>query len=230
MAIGQTGGFLPKSRAARLSAALAVVLAAAAPQGLAGPQATSPYTIVQETEVRIELRLILQGPSGARDVAEARLVGPAGKRLEFRETLKNGSVAIETRGTLAAVPRADGTGIDLTVVAESALAGASGSRVERSIDMSSGRVGLIDLWNGGPEGSQRLIAAVTITWGEVPRVVPISPGRQPIDLIIEMLVERNGSRRTVERHRLGSLVGRPVSYAFSSTFDDADTPQGELVV
>jgi hypothetical protein len=173
-------------------------------------------TVAHRTQVELNVRVIRHTPEETRTLREETLEGTAGERLALgAETVLGGQAVRLALGFRAEEDQDDGT-LPLTIRSR-VLDPSSGrplGRLERRLSMPDGRLRLVELWSAGA-GGERLVLAVSASWEEVPRVVPVQPDAHPVDLVVEVLREGpSGSRELVERHRLSTLVGSPVSYAF----------------
>ena len=224
--------------AAGLLLACGVVVPARA-VSLEGP--AGRVTVTERTQVELRVKLIHKAGETARTILEETLEGMAEDRLELTAEAVVAREPVELGLTFVAGSDQDDGELPLRVVSRviDTDRGRLLGRVRRTMKLPDGRLRLVDLWSSQSR-RERLVLALTATWKQVPRAVPVSPEAHPVDLVVEVLRQSGeGSRELLERHRLSTLVGSPVSYTFTrqprgataakaAPADGAPSPPGRL--
>jgi hypothetical protein len=168
-----------------------------------------PVSLIHETRVTLDLRFDLLGTSGVAP-ASLTLSGAPGQTLSVSRVfdLKGGPLRLFVALTPDPDPVSERCRVH--VVSDARWAGA-GARIDRIIDVRPDRLTLIDLWSA-PSGQARLVAGLTATWASRPRVVPVVPGHEPVEFVIEAQYSHDGQRVVVDQRHLSTLIGSPVRY------------------
>jgi hypothetical protein len=174
-------------------------------------------TVTERTQVELRVKLIHKAGETARTILDETLEGMAGDPLEVTAEPVVARQPVELGLTFVARADQDDGLLPVRVVSRviDPDRGRLLGKLRRTMKLPDGRLRLVDLWSSR-QARERLVLALTATWKQVPRAVPVSPEAHPVDLVVEVLREgRQGARELLERHRLSTLIGSPVSYTFT---------------
>ncbi|UCF66879.1 MAG: hypothetical protein JSV80_14000 [Acidobacteriota bacterium] len=174
--------------------------------------AERPLTLVHETTVEVLVRLMLHDGGTVKTIKDEALIGAPGERLVVAErvALDGGQLAVGL--ILTARPDEDDSRCEVRLESEVRADSAPIAHVSRDAIVDAGRLQLIELWGDGE--MRRLVLGMVVNWQQVPHLVEVTPGAEPIDIFVEVVLNDAGTPRVVERHRLSGLVGSPVQYVF----------------
>ncbi len=188
---------------------------AGAPLAAPPPSPAAPgWTVVRKTRVRLRGRLLLRDGSAPPATASLDRALEPGRpsalavSLGERDPVRVGLLA-------TAEPLASNGRIRLRLEADVQPAGASPVRAARVIELDPGRAGLVELW-ADPPGRRRLVAVLSATAEQVPRLERVTPATRPVDLLVEVLGGSGSRQKVLDRLRLSALVGSPARYGLAS--------------
>ncbi len=174
--------------------------------------ADARFTVLEETRVSVKVRLSYHVPGQDAVVVMETLAGKAGTNLTFARQLGDDASGVAVGLLLSVQPESGKPMARLTLESDTrALAGGKLHEVRRTLDAVRDRLVLVDVYG---ESGARLVVGLVPSWETVPVVSALEPGGQPVDFVLEILESAEPAPFVIERHRLSSLIGSPVSYVY----------------
>jgi hypothetical protein len=211
--LGVAGCVALRAPGRRRRGLLASAAATVALTATAAANATPPVTLVYETRVTVEARLLITGPVGKIHESSEVLRGLAGERLIFAETARSPAGPLAIGVVIEATPDEASGLCRLNIDADVRHADEEPIHVTRRASTEAGRLLLVDVWSD-PGRGLRATLALTPAWEKIPSLTTLVPGAEPLELVVEVLLGEKGESRVVERHMLRGVVGAPISYTF----------------
>ncbi len=211
-------------------AAAALALACASVTADAAPK----ISLVYETRVTLSARILVHDPGGGSSHDLGVYEGLTATPFPLTATVPTRGGRLTIDATIEARPDEASELCALRVEATVRADGRDPSRTLRDARLGPDRLLLVDVWSD-PAVSTRVVLVLSARWERVPSLTALAPGAEPVDLIVEVLLDEGTSETLLERHRLGGLVGSPIRYAFRQFANLADRQEqagdpGELVI
>ncbi len=182
---------------------------------LAAPSlwAASPLTLTHELRVKIKLQLTLQQPPLPAKTVEETLVGRAGETLAFVRDVGERPGELVVALTVIAEPDLAAGMCHLLFDSEVHQQGKAAVQLSRDAQVGPGRLLLSDIWSEDAT-KRRLMLAISTSWEEIPQLQTLHPGAEPVELMLEVLAWDGSNYRSLEKNRMGSIVGKTINYVF----------------